>query len=66
MPMYDYECSAGHNFEYKQSIKDDALTKCQYVERKKKCGKPCSRIISKNIGFRFIGSGFYCNDYKNK
>lgn len=64
MPVYEYahcakgECSLGANFDFEQSMKDDALTVCP------ECGQGVQRLISavgiatprtnaelKNLGF---------------
>ena len=64
MPTYEYrgECqdciNNNHIFEVKQSITEDPLTKCP------ECGEPAKRIISRNVGISFKGSGFYANDSK--
>jgi len=59
VPTYDYLCDKCGNFEFWQSIKDDALTVCP------KCGSKAERQMSANVGFVLKGSGFYQNDYKN-
>lgn len=62
MPTYEYrgECAdcihEGKILEYKQSISDDPLTNCP------ECGANVKRIISRNVGISFKGSGFYAND----
>lgn len=70
MPIYEYKCSkCGKVFEYKQGINDAPLTKCpeSICEDDVKCDGDVSRIISKNVGLVFKGSGFYQTDYtKNK
>jgi len=61
MPTYDYRCNeCDHEFEAFQSMTEDALTEC------KKCDGKILRIISKNVGIAFNGSGFYINDSKAK
>lgn len=59
MPIYDYKCSNCGHFELKQSIKDDPLSHCPT------CGAQVQRLISKNVGIVFKGSGFYINDSKS-
>ncbi|RAP32312.1 FmdB family transcriptional regulator [Candidatus Marinamargulisbacteria bacterium SCGC AG-414-C22] len=57
MPTYEYRCNQClTEFEVFQSIKDDPLTSCE------KCNGKVQRIISKNVGIQFKGSGFYVND----
>ncbi len=61
MPTYEYECNnCGYKFEAFQSIKADPLTKCP------KCGGEVVRLISKNVGLIFKGSGFYITDYRSE
>ncbi|MDX9789561.1 MAG: FmdB family zinc ribbon protein [Candidatus Kapaibacterium sp.] len=68
MPVYDYKClDCGTVFEYKQSMSEDALTVCP--PGKCNCGNggsPVQRVMSKNIGLVFKGSGFYVTDYASK
>lgn len=59
MPTYDYRCEKCGNFEYQQSIKDQALTECP------SCGNKVERLISNNVGIIFKGSGFYINDSRS-
>ena len=69
MPVYDYKCNkCGKVFEYQQRISEDALTKCpeEICDQEVKCTGNVERIISKNIGLVFKGSGFYLTDYANK
>lgn len=54
--MYDYRCNNCGQFELQQSIKDEPLTKCPT------CKGEVQRLISKNVGIVFKGSGFYIND----
>ncbi|MGE5453953.1 MAG: FmdB family zinc ribbon protein [Methylocystaceae bacterium] len=56
MPTYDYRCEECGTFDVKQRITEDALTICPT------CGGEIKRIISKNVGIVFKGSGFYCTD----
>jgi putative FmdB family regulatory protein len=63
MPTYEYKCSqCGHALEERQKITDQPLTQCP------KCKK---EALQRGLGggaatLRFIGSGFYINDYANK
>lgn len=56
MPTYDYHCESCGDFEVMQNIKEDPLGKCP------QCGGTVKRLISKNVGIIFKGSGFYIND----
>ncbi|MGC9077473.1 MAG: FmdB family zinc ribbon protein [Candidatus Kapaibacteriota bacterium] len=70
MPIYEYKCEkCGKVFEYQQKITDEPLEFCppeicESAEHKG-MGK-VHRIISKNIGLIFKGSGFYITDYSRK
>lgn len=69
MPIYEYRCkTCGKTFEYMQSIKDSALSKCpeNVCDSEHKGEGEVERIISKNVGLIFNGSGFYLTDYANK
>ena len=57
MPTYEYKCkSCEKEFDVVQSIMEDALTVCPT------CEGTVQRLISKNVGIQFKGSGFYVND----
>lgn len=56
MPIYDYRCENCGKFEIKQRITEDPLTSCPT------CGGKVERLIGKNIGIVFKGSGFYTTD----
>ena len=56
MPIYEYRCSDGHNFEVLQSMTDDPATACTI------CGKPVQRVFHP-VAVHFKGSGFYTTDY---
>ena len=57
MPTYDYRCkSCLDEFDVFQSITEDSLKTC------KKCGGQLQRLIGKNVGISFKGSGFYVTD----
>ena len=61
MPKYSYRCSeCGNEFETTQSINDEPLKECP------KCKKALIKLIGKNIGVTFKGTGFYVNDSKKK
>jgi putative FmdB family regulatory protein len=57
MPTYDYQCSAGHNFEKINKMSESPRVKCPI------CGKPATRQISGGAGLVFKGTGFYITDY---
>lgn len=59
MPMYDYKCEHCGHFEKKQRITEDAITICPT------CGGAVERLISKNVGIIFKGSGFYSTDHQS-
>ncbi|NLV20625.1 MAG: transcriptional regulator [Syntrophomonadaceae bacterium] len=56
MPIYDYRCENCGKFEKVQKISEAALTTCP------ECGGKVERLISKNVGIVFKGSGFYTTD----
>lgn len=58
MPIYDYQCEKCGNFEKMQKISEQPLAECP------DCGSEVKKIISKNIGVVFKGSGFYATDSK--
>jgi len=63
MPIYEYKCENCGKFEKMQKITEASLTECPT------CGGKVQRMISKNVGIVFKGSGFYTTDnnqLKNK
>ena len=56
MPVYEYKCDKGHQFEVLQKMSDDPVTKCEV------CGRPVQRVFHP-IAVHFKGSGFYNTDY---
>jgi putative FmdB family regulatory protein len=56
MPIYEYRCENGHNFEVMQRMSDDPLTECSI------CGAPVQRVFHP-VAIHFKGSGFYNTDY---
>lgn len=69
MPIYDYKCNTcGKSFEYQQKITEDALTSCppEICSHIIKGKGEVQRVISKNVGLIFKGSGFYLTDYTKK
>ncbi len=59
MPIYEYRCDDGHQFEVIQSMTDDPVEACEV------CGKPVERVFHP-IAVHFKGSGFYTTDYARK
>ena len=59
MPIYEYRCEQGHNFEVIQSMSDDSITACTT------CGAPVQRVFHP-VAVHFKGSGFYNTDYGKK
>jgi putative FmdB family regulatory protein len=56
MPVYEYKCEKGHQFEVLQKMSDDPVTECEV------CGKPVQRVFHP-VAVHFKGSGFYNTDY---
>jgi putative FmdB family regulatory protein len=56
MPIYEYRCEKGHQFEVMQRMSDDPVTKCEV------CGAEVQRVFHP-IAVHFKGSGFYNTDY---
>jgi putative FmdB family regulatory protein len=56
MPIYEYRCEKGHNFEVLQRMSDAPVKKCE------KCGAPVHRVFHP-VAVHFKGSGFYNTDY---
>ena len=59
MPIYEYRCENGHEFEVVQSMSDDPVTACP------ECGAPVERVFHP-VAVHFKGSGFYSTDYAGK
>jgi putative FmdB family regulatory protein len=59
MPIYEYRCENGHDFEVIQSMSDDPVEVCEV------CGAPVERVFHP-VAVHFKGSGFYSTDYKTK
>ena len=59
MPIYEYKCKTGHNFEDMQRMSDDPVTTCQV------CEAPVERVFHP-IAIHFKGSGFYSTDYGSR
>jgi putative FmdB family regulatory protein len=56
MPIYEYRCKKGHQFEVMQRISEDPVTTCEV------CGAAVQRVFHP-IAVHFKGSGFYNTDY---
>jgi putative FmdB family regulatory protein len=56
MPIYEFRCKNGHQFEVMQRMSDEPVTKCTV------CGAPVERVFHP-IAVHFKGSGFYNTDY---
>ena len=56
MPIYEYRCRNGHDFEVKQSMSDDPVETCP------ECGATVERVF-RPVAVHFKGSGFYTTDY---
>jgi putative FmdB family regulatory protein len=57
MPIYEYRCPKGHNFELFQRIGDPLPEGCEV------CGEgPVERVLFP-VAVHFKGSGFYTTDY---
>jgi putative FmdB family regulatory protein len=59
MPIYEYRCSNGHQFEVFQAMSDDPVSACT------ECGAPVERVF-RPVAVHFKGSGFYTTDYARK
>jgi putative FmdB family regulatory protein len=57
MPIYEYRCENGHEFEVLQAMSDDPVETCE------ECGAPVERVFHP-VAVHFKGSGFYTTDYK--
>jgi putative FmdB family regulatory protein len=56
MPIYEYRCQKGHNFEVMQRMTDDPVSVCET------CEAPVERVFHP-VAVHFKGSGFYNTDY---
>lgn len=59
MPVYEYRCENGHEFEVLQRMSESSLTECTV------CGAPVQRVFHAPA-IHFKGSGFYNTDYGRK
>jgi|tagenome__1003787_1003787.scaffolds.fasta_scaffold20824679_2 putative FmdB family regulatory protein len=56
MPIYEYRCEQGHQFEVLQRMSDEPPTTCET------CEAPVQQVFHP-IAVHFKGSGFYNTDY---
>ncbi len=56
MPIYEYKCENGHQFEVIQRMVDEPVTVCE------QCGAPVERVFHP-VAVHFKGKGFYTTDY---
>jgi putative FmdB family regulatory protein len=59
VPIYEYRCTNGHQFEVVQSMSDEPVSSCEV------CGAPVERVFHP-VAVHFKGSGFYTTDYARK
>ena len=59
MPIYEYRCDEGHEFEVLGKFTDDPLTECRI------CGAPVQKVLHPPA-IHFKGSGFHNTDYGTK
>lgn len=57
MPLYDYQCEAGHRYEKREPFGSPAQQPCE------QCGKPAQRLLNAPP-ILFKGSGWYVTDSK--
>ncbi len=60
MPIYEYRCPKGHDFERFQSMTAPAPEKCDV------CGASPVELVLYPIAIHYKGSGFYSTDYGKK
>jgi putative FmdB family regulatory protein len=56
MPIYEYRCRNGHDFEVFQSMTEEPVSRCP------ECGAPVERVF-RPVAVHFKGKGFYTTDY---
>ena len=59
MPIYEYRCENGHEFEAFQSMSEEPISRCM------ECGAAAQRVLSAPA-VHFKGSGFYTTDSARK
>jgi putative FmdB family regulatory protein len=56
VPIYEYRCEQGHQFEVMQRMSDEPLASCS------ECSAPVRRVFHP-VAIHFKGSGFHNTDY---
>ena len=56
VPIYEYRCDKGHQFEVTQRMTDDPVQSCT------RCEAPVQRVFHP-VAVHFKGKGFYNTDY---
>jgi putative FmdB family regulatory protein len=56
VPIYEYRCSNGHQFEVMQRFSDPPVSECD------ECGAPVQKVLTAPA-IHFKGSGFHNTDY---
>ena len=56
VPIYEYRCTNGHQFDLIQRMSDEPLTECT------ECGAAVQKVLNAPA-IHFKGSGFYNTDY---
>ena len=56
MPIYEYRCERGHQFEVMQKMTDDPVQSCT------RCEAPVQRVFHP-VAVHFKGQGIYNTDY---
>jgi len=56
VPIYEYRCENGHQFEVMQRMSDEDISACD------ECAAPARRVFSP-VAIHFKGSGFHNTDY---
>jgi putative FmdB family regulatory protein len=59
VPIYEYRCDKGHQFEVTQKMTDDPVLNCA------RCDAPVQRVFHP-VAVHFKGKGFYNTDYGTK
>ena len=59
MPLYEYQCDAGHRFEVIVKYSDPPIEVCPT------CGSPAHKLMS-SPAIQFKGTGWYITDYARK
>lgn len=59
MPIYEYRCRKGHQFEVFRAMSDEPVSSCP------QCGAAVERVFHP-VAVHFKGPGFYTTDYARK